>query len=258
MIEIATTTVALRKLARELGIKGMGSANKATLLPLVTAEVTRRNAEELAAAKLAAEKAASEEFTRLTALPLAEQAKPKTQKRIQQLSNHPDNCGPREAEPAKAKKVSLTAEEWAMEENGHSDQGHDAIAQGEVEGIDAKYLAEIRECIEVCPICHPERFNKRPGYAASGRYSVSRAGMQVNVTRRMTAAEKAGKVAKELVKSEITASEGFTRLTGTTKMGAAVELFWDLQGRFQHRSSRVGGRKVLNVAAALRRIEEAG
>ena len=40
--DLPTTTVALRQVAKELGLKGLGSANKATLLPAITAEMERR------------------------------------------------------------------------------------------------------------------------------------------------------------------------------------------------------------------------
>ena len=51
MIELPTTAIALRTFAKELGLKGMSSANKTTLVPAITEELERRAAAEKAAAK---------------------------------------------------------------------------------------------------------------------------------------------------------------------------------------------------------------
>ncbi|ADU06422.1 hypothetical protein ML5_0880 [Micromonospora sp. L5] len=236
MIEIATTTTGLRKQARELGIKGMGSANKATLLPLVTAEVTRRNAEELAAAKAEAEKAASE-------------AKPAPAKKADKGCR---SCGVRnvgtgsgdstDRDAARAVELCVPCHEEAQWENAHSDHGHDALPEDAAERAG-------------CWICYPELNRASADY--KGRYGTSRAGMKVNVTRKMTSRQKAELVAQQLTAFKISEQrDGGVTLTGECPTGP-VELRFTAK-TFDHKNSRVGGKKVLNVAAALRRIAEAG
>lgn len=235
----AFTAVELRKIGAQLGIKGAAKGRKSDILAAIE--------------------------------PLQAEAKAKAEKEAKEAAKAAKKASkPAKAEKApRTRKQSLTDEEWAMEENGHSDQGHDAIAAtpaGEYPanwelpaGRDlAKELAwieETREAMERCPICHPERFAKRPGYAATGRYAVSRAGMKMNVTRKMTAKEKAELVAKLLTDVKITAHRtGDVTLTGTAPNGAEVELVFT-QRSFNYKASTVGGKKVLNVAAALRAIQ---
>lgn len=235
----ATGTVALRKLARELGIKGQSSARGADLRALIAP--IQEHQKEQAAAKAA-------EAARKIEAPKVEAAKPAKKEKA-----------------PKIRKQSLTESDWAGWENSHSDQDHENIDRLTVEQthfakeengeeLFTAYVASVREEIERCPICHPELFRARKAQGTTGRYSASRAGMTMNVTRRMSAEEKAKLVAKLLPTSKITVRKsGDVVLTGVAENGAEVDLTFTPRS-FNHKASTVGGKKVLNVAAALRAI----
>lgn len=209
--------VALRKFAAELGVKGASRGKKADLLDAIVPmwEAAR------------------------------EAAKP--------------------AKPAKApkvRKIRFTQDEMAGEENSHSDQGHDAIAETPVGEYPTKwtvpakkdlakelaYVAEIREAMKACPICHPEIV------ANSAHSGSSRAGMVINVPLRADGRTKAVKVSEKLVATndvKIRRFKGAEILTATLP-GGELKLVWDAQGRYQYGESTFNGRKVRNVAEALR------
>ncbi|GAB3334579.1 Rho termination factor N-terminal domain-containing protein [Micromonospora halotolerans] len=299
MIEIelqGMTAVELRKLAARYGIKGASKGRKADLIvPLATAMERERIEREAKAnpasidlnvsehpttdpeanAKItAATETPREEFQRLTSLPLSQQTKA-IQKRIRQLSNLPENTGPREeaeatpaAQPeakkgncrscgvrnigtgsgdandrdaAKAVQLCVPCHEEAQWENEHSDRSHDALPEDAAERAG-------------CWICHPELNRASADY--KGRCATSRAGMKMNVTRKMSSREKAELVAQQLTKSNIVQhKDGGVTLIGDSPAGK-VELRFTARS-FDYKASRVGGKKVLNVAAALRRIAEA-
>lgn len=161
----------------------------------------------------------------------------------------------------KVRKIRFTQDELAMEENGHSDQGHEAIAatpvgeypanwgKGKPSAKDLAYVAEIRELMERCPICHPEIV------ANSAHSGSSRLGMVINVPLRADGRTKAETVAARLDALKIDAK--IRRFKGdeilTAKIGdKELKLTWDAQGRYVYALSSFNGRKVRNVSEALR------
>lgn len=224
-ILVAETATALRRQAAALGLKGLGSAKKADLLPIVTAEVDRLNAETEKAAK---------------------PAKP--------------------AKVEKVRKIRFTQDELAGEENSHSDQAHDFIAKATPEelkvgagwtikrqaDLDA-HVAEVREEMKRCPICHPEIV------ANSAHSGSSRSGMKINVPLRADGRTKAVTVSEKLIATndvKIRRFKGAEILTATLP-GGELKLVWDAQGRYQYAESTFNGRKVRNVSEALRLVAAA-
>lgn len=220
----ATTAVEIRKLAAEYGVKGASRGKKADLVAALAPFVAeQRKAKE-------APKAAK---------------KDKTEK------------------APKVRKIRFSQDELAMEENGHSDQGHEAIAATPVGefpaawGTPAKkdlakdlaYIAEIRKAMETCPVCHPEIV------ANTAHSGSSRAGMVINVPLRADGRTKATVVAEKLDALKIEAK--VRRFKGdeilTAKIGdSELKLVWDAQGRYVYAFSAFNGRKVRNVSEALR------
>lgn len=222
--KIPTTTVELRKFAQQLGLKGLSSANKATLVPAVTAEVERREAEK------AAKKAAK---------------------------------APAKAKAPKVERRRYSADELAGYENHHSDNGHDAINAGKVSVKDwtfksQKALDEFIESERVimadCPVCHPEKVITVN--LSEQRYAESRQGMVMHVKRGMTAEEKAQVVVEALkvagVPSRVSNHKG--EVTVSTRLrGDDVKLVFTRK-TLDSTVSRIGSKRIHNVAAALRII----
>ena len=216
----AATAVEIRKLAAEYGIKGASRGKKADLTAALAPFVAeQRKAKEAKPAK-----------------------KAKTEK------------------APKVRKIRFSQDELAMEENGHSDQGHEAIAatpvgeypagwNGKGTAEDLAYVAEIREAMETCPVCHPEIVIN------SAHSGSSRAGMVINVPLRADGRTKAETVAARLdavkIPAKIRRFKGHEILTAEID-GTELKLEWDAQGRYIYALSRFGTRKVRNVSEALR------
>lgn len=217
----SATAVEIRKLAAEYGIKGASRGKKADLTAALAPFV-------------------------------AEQRKAKEAKPAKKAKTPPAE---------KVRKIRFTQDELAMEENGHSDQGHEAIAAtpvgeypanwgtGKPSAKDLAYVAEIREEMKRCPICHPEIV------ANSAHSGSSRLGMVINVPLRADGRTKAETVAARLDALKIDAK--IRRFKGdeilTAKIGdKELKLTWDAQGRYVYALSSFNGRKVRNVSEALR------
>jgi ribosomal protein S14 len=228
--EIPTQTVALRKFARELGLKGLSSANKATLLPLVTAEVERINAEreaELAEIEL--------------------ESNPNT-KPVRQ-SRKCTECG--RPEDFIGSQLCQADREYAESENAHSDENH--------ESTEAPEGGDFRD---QCWICHPELDERKP--RGEGR---SRAGMVIvakgtEIHKSLTfkkAAEAIGwtvEIERETYELPESAEGEGTRYFATAVKGEqSISLAWDGRAYDYAASSAVlngKGRKVRNLKEALR------
>lgn len=214
----ATGTVELRKLGGKLGIKGASKMRGQDLRDAI-APIKAEQVEEARKAK--APKA------------------PKGRKVCSICGKRAVGTG-RGSDPDTARSMGYCAPcleegEW---ENTHSDNGHEG-------NPDAAYTDD-------CWICHPELNEAQRETTA--RYGTSRSGMVMHVTRKMTAEDKANLVAKEMKEATIMTAGGMIHLVGTGKNGKTVDLSWDHRGRFQHKASTVGGKKVLNVSAALKAL----
>lgn len=168
----------------------------------------------------------------------------------------------------KVRKIRFSQDELAMEENSHSDRGHETVAatpEGEYPeawGVpaaknlakDLASIAEIRKAMEACPICHPEIV------ANTAHSGSSRTGMVINVPLRADGRTKATVVAEKLDALKIDAK--IRRFKGdeilTAKIGEKeLKLVWDAQGRYVYDFSNFNGRKVRNVSEALRLVSAA-
>jgi hypothetical protein len=113
--------------------------------------------------------------------------------------------------------------------------------------------------VAACWICHPEL--NRAGWDPTPRTGTSRAGMTINVPLRASGVEKATHVAGLLPAgyafSIIKPSKRngqVTTLKAAKGAGDGIVLKWDANGRFSYGPSTANGKKIRNVAAALRAL----
>ncbi|GAA2648493.1 hypothetical protein [Paractinoplanes durhamensis] len=218
--DLPTTTTALRKLAQELGLKGMGSANKATLLPAITAELERR-----AAAEAVIEKAGK--APKLCAICGKRRPTSKNGKDFR------DQCDPCHVEAG-----------W---ENTHSDGGHaDILAVEEEQRTDVQ-----RKEIDGCWVCFPElnraKRDPRPGQARAGQVVVAKG----NKAEVFKAAAEAAEYRVDIETNDANR----TVATATCRDGSWIQLVWNGAAYdYPNSSAKVNGkeRKVRNLAEALR------
>jgi len=257
----ASTTVALRKLARELGIKGMSSARGGDLRTAIkqarTAEQQRLDAEQ--AERDLAEQDTTERDEHMNAVEAeAAPSKPKSSPKMCNV------CGKRrpytggagtEKAPHGSGMCNYCAEEGGWE-NAHSDRSHDAI-RAEVKGngdLSEQDRAEYEQFMADCWICHPEKNlatrerNSATGVNRQGQVVVAK-GDKIKVFKE--AAEAAGyQVAHD------DTSYGYDTLTASngTKV---IEIVW-FNSAYLYGPSFIeqGGkrRKVRNLKEALRLI----
>lgn len=143
----------------------------------------------------------------------------------------------------------LRESEW---ENIHSDHYHDPDSSEIVyhSADDSERGKRVRECW----VCFPE-LNRARNTPQRGRYSVSRKGMVMHVSRRMNTEEKAKVVADALAGSKIVKRGEEITVVGQVNAGK-VKIVFDRKSRtIDPSKSSVAGRKVYNVAGALRLIE---
>ncbi len=214
-------TVALRKLARELGLKGLSSARGETIR-LAIREAYDAHQAEIEAAEL--EKEAEAEKAKAPKKNACEDCGRRVNKKV-----HPELC-----------EVCYDYAGW---ENTHQDgdngpEGH-----------------------EGCPICHPEldkRFNRREGRSRAGMEIVAR-GTEVHKSETFkVAASAAGWTVTIGIQEPTEADEvqGDTRYVAMAVRGDdSIELAW--RGRaydYPNSAAHLGGkdRKVRNLKEALR------
>lgn len=218
----AATAVEIRKLAAEFGVKGASRGKKADLIAALAPFVAEQRK--------------------------AKEAKPAKKAKAEKAP--------------KVRKIRFSQDELAMEENGHSDNAHETLADPNADldiknggwtfrsQADAdKWFAATREEMETCPICHPEIV------ANTAHSGSSRAGMVINVPLRADGATKAATVAERLkavkVPAKVRRYKGHEILTAEID-GTELRLEWDAQGRYVYGASKFGTRKVRNVSEALR------
>lgn len=223
----SATAVEIRKLAAEYGVKGASRGKKADLIAALAPFVAEQRKAKEEAAK-----------------PAKKAKKAKTEK------------------APKIRKFRFSQDDLAMEENGHSDNSHETLADPNADldiknggwtfrsQADAdKWFAATREEMETCPICHPEIVIN------SAHSGSSRAGMVINVPLRADGRTKAETVAARLdavkVPAKIRRFKGEEILTAEID-GTELKLVWDAQGRYVYGASKFGTRKVRNVSEALR------
>lgn len=217
-------TVELRKLAGSLGIKGMSSARKEQLIPVIEAKQAE-----------AAPKAKSPKSKRCAV------------------------CEIRPAHPSTAEGMTcIPCYDEAGWENAHSDHGHNDIDTYTVDNthfneqaeVDA-YIAETKREMEECWICQPS-LNKATG--AKERVGTARLGMKFNVTIKADGATKA---------AEVTALLKARGLSGAkvtdTRDGVMLELpkagivcVWSASGK--RIVTQVNGKNVRNVSEILQKL----
>lgn len=179
-----------------------------------------------------------------------------------------ENCG-RPADPESPEGQLCTEHlEQAGWENTHSDNAHEELAATPDDKLTLKgwtfktkpellaWVAEERQTMEQCWICHPELDASAKDYTQ--RAGTSRAGIVLTVKRGQTAKEKAEKVQSLLggFATSIRTVKGTTTLKAARKSGEGLVLVWDSNGRYDYAASHatIDGRKakVRNVAEALR------
>jgi hypothetical protein len=230
-------TTELRSLARDLGIKGMSSANKATLIPAIETVY----AEIEAAAKAAkAPKAPKGKRCEICGVrPIGKVAR----------GDSFDYCD--------------ACYEEANWENTHSDSGHDEVPTiEEIEDPNAEWTDEtdkanalaVRAEMVNCWICHPELNKASTSYVA--KRGTSRLGQVMHVTLRASATEKAAQTIAQLPESwtaSVKTVKGITTLTAASANESAT-MVWDSRGRTTGGTYTDLGktRKIRNVAELLR------
>lgn len=229
-------TVELRKLAGQMGIKGMSSSRKEQLLPVIWAEIDRSHEQALA--------------ENTPATPVAKKA-PKGAKRCSICETRPvgsPNRGSYGDRPqAKAMGYCTPCLTQAEMENAHSDYGHESNS---ATSEDAEKLA--------CWICHPELDETSETYVT--RKGVSRVGQKMHVAPRAGGVQKAAETIAQMPELPHTIEgrkDGSTTLTVTIGQSTILTLVWDFAGRYDYRASGIrltSGkiRKVRNVSEALR------
>ncbi len=232
----ATGTVALRKMARELGIKGMSSAKGADLR-----EAIRPIQADQLAAKKAEVKAKKSGKCIICGIRNGMSAAKRSEMGISK--DFSDQCHPCYEEGG-----------W---ENSHSDGGHATILSNNAAGI--TLTEEQRAEIDGCWICFPQlNLAKRP--AREGR---SRMGMQIvaqgNELHKSEVFKKAAEALgwKVTISTEDDGKEGQRLRAFATKGEETISLAWE--GRaysYPNSEAFLGGkaRKVRNLKEALRLI----
>jgi len=233
------TTVELRKLAGQVGVKGMSSGRKADLLDKLyqmKVEIdNQRQAEQ-----------------KPVVTPESKPAKATGKKRCAV-------CEIRPASPLTAE--GMTCElcyEEAGWENAHSDHGHDDIDTYSLENthfteqaeVDA-YIAETKQEMESCWICQPS-LNKASG--AKVRVGTPRLGMTFNVTIKADGATKATEV-KALLKARGLSGAKITETDGGVMLElskAGIVCVWSDSGK--RIVTQVNGKNVRNVSEILQKL----
>lgn len=238
-------TVELRKLAGQMGIKGMSSARKEQIIPVITAKVEADYTEALA------------EFATRTAAT----AKPK--------GNRCSICGIRpvggkgtgDREHAKTMGYCTPCLTEAEMDNAHSDYAHEERANAE-EGTASYPTDAERAEMDTCWVCHPELNEANAEYVAPK--GVARKGQKLHVSLRASGETKANETIAQLPEGAnatvSVAKSGTTVLTVVVSSGDVTKvltLVWDAAGRYSYPQSTVstkGGKasKVRNVSEALR------
>jgi hypothetical protein len=231
--EIPTQTVALRKFARELGLKGLSSANKATLLPLVTAEVERINAEREA---------------ELAAIELESTPNVKPVRR----SRNCTECGRKD--DFIGSQLCTACREYGEDENMHSDEGHGVDADGNATGENA----------ESCRVCHPELDGRKPLGGGRSRLGMTIVAKGTEMHKSLLfkkEAEAKGwtvEIARETYElPEDTEGDGTRHYATATKGTESISLAWDGRAYDYAASGAIlngKNRKVRNLKEALRLI----
>jgi YD repeat-containing protein len=231
------TTVALRKLAGQVGIKGMSSGRKNDLLVAITRLI---------------EEALLEQDRK--ALAEAEATKPaKSTKRCEACGVRPIG---RQAKLDGLGHLCDPCCEESGHENQHSDDSHDEIGRGNVAVEEfhggQSTIDAIRADMERCWICHPELNKASETYVA--KRGTSRAGMTFTVSIKASGAAKAAQVQERLaslgITGEVKASKG--RVTLTAGRDGAIKLTWDAQGRREQ--FLLDGKKVRNISELYRKL----
>lgn len=151
----------------------------------------------------------------------------------------------------------MTKADW---ENTHSDRGHEDIDTYSVANttfakkseVDA-YVAETKEEMKGCWICHPEMDETQESYVQ--RNGTSREGM--TIIAKGSAKEKAALVAMAIEGTgkgtvKVSTRSGFTTLKGSFGETKIVAIW---EGQRFHRAE-VGSRKARNVSEILRLIKQ--
>jgi len=246
----SSTTVALRKLARELGIKGMSSARGGDLRTAIkqarTAEQQRLDAEQ-----------AEQDAVKAELAPAKPKSTPKMCNVCGKRRPYTGGAGTEKA-PHGSGMCNYCAEEGGWE-NTHSDANHEAILaevedKGSADELSEKDRAEYEQFMADCWICHPEKNlatrerNSATGVNRQGQVVVAK-GDKVKVFKE--AAEAAGyQVAHD------DTSYGYDTLTASngTKV---IEIVW-FNGAYLYGPSFIEQgdkrRKVRNLKEALRLI----
>jgi hypothetical protein len=229
------TTVELRKLAGQVGVKGMSSGRKADLLD-----------------KLYQMKVEIDNQRQAVVTPESKPAKSTGKKRCAV-------CEIRPASPltAEGQTCELCYEEAGWE-NAHSDHGHDDIDTYSLENthfteqaeVDA-YIAETKQEMESCWICQPS-LNKASG--AKVRVGTPRLGMTFNVTIKADGATKATEV-KALLKARGLSGAKITETDGGVMLElskAGIVCVWSDSGK--RIVTQVDGKNVRNVSEILQKL----
>jgi hypothetical protein len=148
--------------------------------------------------------------------------------------------GDTDAGTARAVELCIPCFAEAGWENEHSDDGHGTEHEGS-------------NSTDYCWICHPELNEAAATYVA--RVGTSRAGMVITVPLKASGQEKAAAVKAQIPTGYavgIKTVKGVTTLKAAKGVGDGLVLQWDAQGRFVYGPSTANGKKVRNVAAALR------
>jgi hypothetical protein len=210
--ELKTTD--LRKVARDLEIKGMSSANKATLIPAIEAKQA--------------------EFEAI--------AKPS---RMQSRRCVSCETRPATKESPEGQLCKLCLEEAGWE-NTHSDQGHEEMLKADEDSL-GYTLGD-------CWICHPELNRASAEYVAKRGTSRIGQVMHVTLraSGEEKAAQTIAQLSKAWT-ADVTNSKGVTYLR-VALGGVSGTMVWDAQGRTTGGTYTVEGktRKIRNVAELLR------
>jgi hypothetical protein len=230
------TTVELRKLAGQVGIKGMSSGRKADLLD-----------------KLYQMKVEIDNQRQAVVNPEPKAPKGRATKKRCAV------CEIRPASPltAEGQTCELCYEEAGWE-NAHSDHGHDDIDTYSLENthfteqaeVDA-YIAETKQEMESCWICQPS-LNKASG--AKVRVGTPRLGMTFNVTIKADGATKATEV-KALLKARGLSGAKITETDGGVMLElskAGIVCVWSDSGK--RIVTQVNGKNVRNVSEILQKL----
>jgi hypothetical protein len=252
------TTVALRKMASEYGIKGMSSARKADLLAAIEIkEIELAQIEELAAVIAGKAKAAKKSVAKrdLDQSDVDADGEMAADAKPAKKSTKCNVCGTRKIDKKTQGRDSTMCApcyDYAGWENSHNDNGHDAIQGSET----PEHIEEMRGCL-VCLGLDPAKEDAKPAKAT--KKTVAKPAKIVDGENPKAARFAADAVAAGWKVGSIKKVGNVTTVIVLAGGGEYVQIAWDgtqcVNTGTTHKGTDGKVRKVRNASAARKILE---